>query len=867
MSHWLLWAWLAGAAPATGLDPVGQAFWERTEQALARGDHEAALTASQLVLDNDPYFVAARVVRGRALLALGRDAEGVEALEAALPDPEAFEVLCGWLMEQGRYAEALPLLARWQDRDPTASAPWREEARARLALGQPALALRRYQLALQGEAPDEALVLALADALQEQGDTDEARGFLLRLEWPDGIPERVAEREDWWRLLSVAEARRQAGAVRLSAVDRAALQALRRRLAAESESRDAVTALLESFAARHPRAPEVWLALADARAEADALDGVGEALATAVSLAPDDPQVQARWARHLDTHFGGRLAGRAADAFAAAARRAPFEPQLWADWARTAAQAERYDEAREAAAHYLELAPAGPAADAMRTLTGDLARKPPVPARLPEGESCPAEVPDEACDAFFLAQVLQDEERLDEALEQARRAGALAPSWWQVSHLEAQVLWQLGRTDAARERWQRMLDERPDDVLIHNLLASAAASEGDAQGARERWTEAAALGSDLARLELARLDWASGHWLAARQRLATYQGGTDGDDGAAAALRERFDRTVGALGVLGLGGLLGGLLAWRWWRGGETVDDLLSRAPRLAPELARLAATVRHEVIKHRTTLLPALAAQLDAGDVQHAAWASGELAVASERFGTIEAQLVDLARGHGVRLALGRDPVFGPLRSTFQEIDRHRAALRTGTVSTDLLRRWSQALNVEGYRGLGRLVRRVTATRIDADWLGSLAKAVVREPRLRDESLEIEVDLDGSVEVGIYPSELHDVLTNLLRNAAHAVVQQGGGRVGVRVGIEADPITGLEEVCLRVRDTARGRLTTAMIRGRFIERGLGLAVDLVSRAGGSIRVEREPGWEKAVVVRLRRIEREAEHASIEEAA
>ena len=48
---------------------------------------------------------------------------------------------------------------------------------------------------------------------------------------------------------------------------------------------------------------------------------------------------------------------------------------------------------------------------------------------------------------------------------------------------------------------------------------------------------------------------------------------------------------------------------------------------------------------------------------------------------------------------------------------------------------------------------------------------------------------------------------------------------------------------------------TTAVIRGRYIGRGLGLAVDLISRNGGSVRVEDEPGWSKAVVVRLPRAE------------
>ena len=62
------------------------------------------------------------------------------------------------------------------------------------------------------------------------------------------------------------------------------------------------------------------------------------------------------------------------------------------------------------------------------------------------------------------------------------------------------------------------------------------------------------------------------------------------------------------------------------------------------------------------------------------------------------------------------------------------------------------------------------------------------------------------------------------------------------------------------MRDNAPGRLTDAMIRGRGIGRGLGLAVDLITRHEGSIHVVPATGplrlsWTKAVVVRLRRAE------------
>ncbi len=72
---------------------------------------------------------------------------------------------------------------------------------------------------------------------------------------------------------------------------------------------------------------------------------------------------------------------------------------------------------------------------------------------------------------------------------------------------------------------------------------------------------------------------------------------------------------------------------------------------------------------------------------------------------------------------------------------------------------------------------------------------------------------------------------------------------------LEDDDITGLEQVAIRVADRAPGRLTTAMLRSRYIERGLGLVVEIVRRNGGTVHVEAQSGYAKAVVVRLPRIE------------
>jgi hypothetical protein len=57
------------------------------------------------------------------------------------------------------------------------------------------------------------------------------------------------------------------------------------------------------------------------------------------------------------------------------------------------------------------------------------------------------------------------------------------------------------------------------------------------------------------------------------------------------------------------------------------------------------------------------------------------------------------------------------------------------------------------------------------------------------------------------------------------------------------------------------------MLRGRYVERGMGITVDLLSRYDGSIGVETEPGWAKAVVLRFFTLEDDPTTMAAEEAA
>ena len=108
-----------------------------------------------------------------------------------------------------------------------------------------------------------------------------------------------------------------------------------------------------------------------------------------------------------------------------------------------------------------------------------------------------------------------------------------------------------------------------------------------------------------------------------------------------------------------------------------------------------------------------------------------------------------------------------------------------------------------------------------------------------------------GPLALRMFRPDLDDIIVNLLRNALAA----GARGLSVELSHTEDDVTGHLLAEIAVVDDAPGMLSNAMIRSRFIGRGLGLAVDLVNRHGGSIRVDALGDGKKAVVVQFRAVE------------
>ena len=186
-------------------------------------------------------------------------------------------------------------------------------------------------------------------------------------------------------------------------------------------------------------------------------------------------------------------------------------------------------------------------------------------------------------------------------------------------------------------------------------------------------------------------------------------------------------------------------------------------------------------------------------------------------------------------------------------------------------LRRSSRQLNEVGYRALGELIRDVSLLEVRAGLFARVFERVAAEPALAGHAPG-SLELDGAalaVPVRIFRKDLEDIAANLLRNAIYAQMEElprQQRRLGVALVEEMDPITGLETLAIRFRDNAPRPLTDAILRGSRIERGLGLAADLLAQHQGVMNVEQREdeqaqGWAKAVVVRLPRAETAEEEA------
>jgi len=865
------------------LEPGLRTMLEEAAAAENRGELDRAAARYRLVLHRDPTAVPAVLGLGRVLAGVG-DVPGASKALATLPHEAEVVFARAGLLEQPEPDVALELYRRLESLALGSPVPYLRQALL-LAESDPILAHAKLEVwwELDGGQPDEDAVAAVALGLKNAGALDEALSLLdvLKPGWPeDGEPEQIRGLRD--RIAVEREAMRLSagGTVPLSAAQAEDLSNARHDFA-RGKLDDALASLRELLG-RAPRSPELWATIGDVHLARGAVEEAERAYVAATILAPEEASYRARLGMLLAERYGGRRHREAISELSAALASRGAWAELHFRLGGIQREAGRFDDASDSLRTYLALEPDGAHVAEVAALLEDLERRRPTVAPVPSSPSPTIEVPDPARHAYRVARVYRGRGDVDLARAEAQRALELAPDFLDALLLLAALALEEGDDAGAEELYRRCSEIAPHDARLLLTLGELHRSSGDTTQAERSFNAAAQAGAPEARYLLADMAAERGELLDAQRHLQSYFEHSSGGlaHEPAKALNDRITTQLRLIRVSVVGGasllllLAAGTLLRR--RTGASLGVLLEREPASYHEVARLLSAIRHEVLKHNTNLLAPAAERLRAGDTQAALYAAERLYGEGAEVGVIGRfegyldELEGVGKRHGVRLNLRRrDPVLGPMHRAMHRLRRLERSLRRPHRASKRLPQQLDALSVQlnetGYQAIGRLIQDVSVQRVELPQLEAVYRRIAAEPNL-DGQAPPQLELEGeglSVPVRIFRQDFEDIAANLLRNAVFALVEElpvGERRVGVALVEEMDPVTGLETLALRFRDNAPRPLTDAILRGRRIERGLGLAADLLAQHQGVMNVEtsareQREGWIKAVVVRLPRAE------------
>jgi len=532
---------------------------------------------------------------------------------------------------------------------------------------------------------------------------------------------------------------------------------------------------------------------------------------------------------------------------------------------------------------------------ALEDLEREIRKEDPLPMPPPAEESLrflDPEVQRVINEAYLRGTEHQDWQMAEKILVQARESFPQEPA---IINELARVVYHQERYGDARAYWEQSLTILKDQVEVHERLGLLL-REDLPDEAIPHLRRAADLGSLTARFSLAELLWEQTKPLEAREQIERYLAeGSDYDlywDRAQALhdeIESRFFQAYLALGLLLT--LLIAFPAWRVYRHyrGASLEQLLEKAPKSYPEVARVLSLIRHEILKHNTAFLADVGRALEysSPDADVRAEVLGRrlfgeglarrgrrgraqpLEGIYGRFHGYLGELEKVARAHGVTLNLHRkDTTFRPMIAAFDDLARwgpalHAAPRLSKNKRTELaktLRRCGHVLGRKAFERLSGLIQQLCVTTVDAPLVEACYAQVIGEKQFAGlELMPVEV-WGEAAPVRIFRTDLEDILANVMRNSLRSSVQYAQPPVGLGVAleIEIDEITGLGSLAIRIKDRSPEPLTNEMLRGRYVERGMGITVDLLSRYDGAIGVESEPGWSKAVVLRFFTVEQDA---------
>ncbi len=529
---------------------------------------------------------------------------------------------------------ALALYERLERLDPTdTNAPLQV---ARLAVASdPDKAIRAYEFALGllgGVEPDGSAVMAVARGLWDQGREQAAGDVLTRYleRWPDGsVAAEARGRLDRWSVELRARELGLGGAEPLDQADRQRLAEARRRLSAGDDQ--AALEILQAVVARAPSAPEAWGALAEVLLATGKVDEAERSWLWASTLAPDDAEWPAQLGLLYAEHYAGRRHREAKEALTTALALRPSWTELRFQLGEVALQLGEWDAASAAFEAYVAAEPAGPHSVDARKRIEDLHRATTV-TPLPATESKPIEgVSPDVLARYRVAVVYHRKQDWAAARKEIDEVLRAAPGWPTALDLLASLELHAGNEDAALAVWDRSLAADPAQPKIRVARAEVLRRRGDRAAAEVEHERAAEMGDVDASYYLAAMAWEDNEPFEAKAHLDRFLASSTRDHllrPLAETLDEQVERRIFQVKAAGVGGgtvlgLMGLGLVVRRFRRGQPLERLVEAAPEVVHDVVRTLSAIRHEVLKHNTTLLAELPDALEHGDFHAASWAA----------------------------------------------------------------------------------------------------------------------------------------------------------------------------------------------------------------------------------------------------
>jgi len=428
--------------------------------------------------------------------------------------------------------------------------------------------------------------------------------------------------------------------------------------------------------------------------------------------------------------------------------------------------------------------------------------------------------------------------------------------------LPAATLVELGRIrESMGDGTQALICHRlAVDMGVETLAGQEALLRLSLLGARLPESQAAALETYLHRARqagvaaaawaLARIEKSRGHSQDAAVLARTYLAESEADDNmrgsaedlirevettaATARANESIRNTRLAVALATLAALA--VLFWLRARfRGMTLTRALGKKPDLFPEVARVVAEIRHDLLKHRASALGLAGAE--GTSREEIARAIHEPVPLSKALVELYAQLADRARALGITLRpLPREPVMRELSRAILQAER---AVHRECSNEELLQLDRDFREIYAPR-LAQLLAAGPRTSMQPDRLALWIRAVEVEIGQVDWTAPAILVADLDLAVPVAEAALATIVVNLLRNASAAVRGTRDARILFRVDLDRD-VTGRRMVSLLVADSAKGTLSLDDIEQRDSQRGLGIVRDLVRRWGGYMIVRKEP--------------------------